>query len=138
MISGNGIKLLNNEIKDIIKLIKSLENRGNFLKRTSRKVNSQKEALLNFLGPLMKVRLPLMKNVLTSLAKIVLLPLGLAASASATDPAIQQEIYGSGMAILIIWNKKKERYHEILWYLEESGLLIKGVSETIQNEKTAK
>ena len=102
MISGNGIKLLNNEIKDIIKLIKSLENRGNFLKRTSRKVNSQKEALLNFLGPLMKVRLPLMKNVLTSLAKIVLLPLRLAASASATDPAIQQEIYGSGMAILII------------------------------------
>ena len=108
------------------------------MKGTSRKSNSQKEALLNFLGPLMKVGLPLMKNVLTSLAKIVLLPLRLAAIASATDPAIQQKIYGSGMAILIIWNKKKERYHEILWSLEESGLLIKGVSETIQNEKTAK
>ena len=50
----------------------------------------------------MKVGLPLIKNALTSLAKIVLLPLVLAASASATDPAIQHKIFGSGMTILII------------------------------------
>ena len=31
----------------------------------------QKGALLNFLGPLMKVDLPLMKNVITLLAKTV-------------------------------------------------------------------
>ena len=38
----------------------------------------------NFFGPLMKVGLPLMKNVLTSLAKFVLIPLGLTATASAS------------------------------------------------------
>ena len=40
-ISGSGITLTNNEIKDIIKLIKSLENRRILLKGTTRKVTSQ-------------------------------------------------------------------------------------------------
>ena len=38
---GAGITLTNNEIKDIIKLIKSLENRGILLKETTRKITSQ-------------------------------------------------------------------------------------------------
>ena len=40
-ISGSGITLTNNEIKDIIKLIKSLENRRILLKGTTRKITSQ-------------------------------------------------------------------------------------------------
>ena len=40
----------------------------------------------------MKAILWLMKNVLTSLAKIVLMPSGLKAAASATDTAIQKKI----------------------------------------------
>ena len=36
-----GITLTNNEIKDIIKVIKSLENRGILLKGTTRKITSQ-------------------------------------------------------------------------------------------------
>ena len=40
-ISGSGITLTNNEIKDIIKLIKTLENRRILLKGTTRKVTSQ-------------------------------------------------------------------------------------------------
>ena len=37
------------------------------------------------LGPLLKTDLPLMKNALKSLAKSVLIPLGLTTSASAAD-----------------------------------------------------
>ena len=66
--------LTNNEIKVIIKVMNSLESRGILLKGATKKITSQKGGLLNFLGPLMKVGLPLIKNVVTHLAKIVLIP----------------------------------------------------------------
>ena len=50
---GTGITLTNNEIKDIMKVMKSLENRGILLKGTTRKVTSQEGAFLKFLRPLM-------------------------------------------------------------------------------------
>ena len=43
------------------------------------------------LGPLLKVRLPLMKNVIKPLIKSVLIPLGLNASASAADAEIHKK-----------------------------------------------
>ena len=43
------------------------------------------------LGPLMKLGLLLMKNVLTPLAKGVLVPLGSAASTSTADPEINKK-----------------------------------------------
>ena len=89
---GSGIMLKNNETKYIIKVIRSLQNRGNILKETSGKIISQEGGALNFLGPLMKGDLPLMKNVLISLAKSVLIPLGLMAVASETDAAIQKNL----------------------------------------------
>ena len=46
--------------------------------------------------------MPLVGNVLKSLAKSVLIPLGLTATASATDAAIHKKIFGSGKATLII------------------------------------
>ena len=69
-IFGTGITLTNNEIKDIIKVIKSLENRGMLLKRITRKITSQEGGFLNFLRPLMTTGLPLIKNVLTPFAKM--------------------------------------------------------------------
>ena len=48
------------------------------------------------LGPLLKTGLPLMKSVIKPLAKIVLIPLGLTAAASAADAGIHQKILGSG------------------------------------------
>ena len=54
----------------------------------------------------MKVGLPLMKNVLTSLAKNVLLPLGVTAATSATDLSIQKKIYRSGLTTLIFSNEE--------------------------------
>ena len=48
--------------------------------------------------------LPLMKNVLTPLAKSVLIPLRITEAASATEAAIQEKIYGSGTTVLTILN----------------------------------
>ena len=47
-----GITLTNYEIKYIMIVIKSLENRGISLKRTSREIASQEGGFLNFLRPL--------------------------------------------------------------------------------------
>ena len=49
------------------------------------------------LGPLLKNRLPLMKNVFKPIAKSVLVPLELTPIASAKDPAIHKKMFGSGM-----------------------------------------
>ena len=54
----------------------------------------------------MTASLPLMKSVLTLLAKTVVMVLGLSAAISATDAAIQNKIYGSGITAWIISNKK--------------------------------
>ena len=66
--------LTSNEIKDIIKVIRTLANKGILLKGTTAKITSQEGRLLNFPAPLMKVGLPLMKNVLTPFAKSILVP----------------------------------------------------------------
>ena len=119
---GAGITLNNNGIKDIVKVLKSLENRGILLKGTTRKITSQEGEFLNFLISIMTAGLPLMKNVLTPLAKNVLLSLGLSAGMPAEDAAIQKKIYGSRATASII---SKEEMEDII----ESGLLIKGISE---------
>ena len=50
-----------NEIKDIMKVIKSLENRGILIKGTTTKMTSQEGEFLNFLRSLMTAGLLLMK-----------------------------------------------------------------------------
>ena len=60
------------------------------MKTTTEKNISQKGWLFNFLAPLMRAGLPLIKNILTSLAISVLTSLTLTTAASATDAAIQK------------------------------------------------
>ena len=86
------------------------------------------------LGPLLKTGLPLMKIVIKPLVKSVLIPLGLTAAASAADAGIHKKVLGSGTTKLIISNNEKEDIIKIVKSLEDSGLLLKGVSETVQNE----
>ena len=86
------------------------------------------------LGPLLKTGLLLIGNVLKPLAKSVLIPLGLTAAASATDTAIHKRMFGSGFTTLIISNDEMNDIMKIVKSLEESGLLIKGMSELIQHE----
>ena len=87
------------------------------------------------LGPLLKTGLPLIQNVITPLAKSALIPLGLTASASAADAGIHKKILGSGnTTTLIIPNKDTEDLIKTVKSLENSGLLLKGVTESVQNE----
>ena len=89
--------------------------------------------MLSFLGPLIKVSLPLMKKVLITLAKSAMVRLGLTTTASATDAAIQKTVFRSGVTTLI---DSCEKVNDIVRTepFEESSLLIKGVSETIRND----
>ena len=77
-------------------------------------------------GPLMKVAMPLAKNVLA--------PLGLSAAMSAIDGSIKRKMLGSGATTLIISNDEMDDILKIVKSLENSGVLLKGVRETIQNE----
>ena len=86
------------------------------------------------LGPLLKTRLTLMKNVIKPLAKSVLIPLGLTAEASAADAGIHKKILGSGTTTLIISKDEMKDIIRIVKSLEVSRLLMEGVNETIQNE----
>ena len=88
------------------------------------------------LGPLLKAGLPLMKSVIKPLAKSVLIPLGLTAAAPAADAGMHKNILGSGHnnTTLIISNDEMDDILKIVKSLEDSGVLLKGVSETIQNE----
>ena len=90
--------------------------------------------LSKLLRPLLKTELPLIGNALKPLAKSVLIQLGLIAAASATDATIHKKMFGSIMITLIISNEEMNDILKIIKSLEESGLLIKGVSETIKHE----
>ena len=90
------------------------------------------------LGPLLKTGLLLIKSVIKPLAKSVLIPLGLTVAASAADAGMHKEILGSGSdnnnTILIISDDEMDDILKIVKSLEDSGVLLKGVNETIQNE----
>ena len=72
-------------------------------------------------GPLMKVAMPLAKNVLA--------PLGLTAAMSAIDGSIHKKIHGLGVKLIT----EQEDMNNII-ILENSGILLKGVTKTIENE----
>ena len=57
-------------------------------------------------GPLVKIGLPLMKDMLKPLAKSVLITVGLTAAASVTDVPIFKKMFGSGMSTSMISNKE--------------------------------
>ena len=69
------------------------------------------------------------------LAKSVLIPLGSTAAASTADAGIHKKTLGSGnMTTLIFSNDEMEDIIKIVKSLEDSGLLLKAVTETVQNE----
>ena len=68
------------------------------------------------------------------LAKSVLIPLGLTAAASAADAGIHKKILGSGNATLIISKEEMNDIIKIVQALENSNILLKGVTKTIKNE----
>ena len=86
-----------------------------------------------FLGKLLsKLVSPSMK-VAMSLAKNLLALLGLTAAMSAIDGTMQKKIHGSGVK-LIIEQEDMNDIMKIIETLENSGILLKGVTKTIENE----
>ena len=63
----------------------------------------------------------------------VAMPLGLTAAMSAIDGSIQKKIHGSGVKLIIEQEDMKD-IMKIIKALENSGILLKGVSKTIKNE----
>ena len=96
----------------------------------------QSEGFLGrLLGPLLKTGLPLKKkNVTKPLAKTILIPLAIPAATSASDAGIHKKPLGSGTATIMVSNKEMEDIMKLVRSLENSGLFLKEVSETIQNE----
>ena len=87
------------------------------------------------LGPLLKTGLPLTKSVITPLAKSVLIPLGIIAEAAAADSGIHKKILGPGNnTTLTISNKDMDDLIKIVKSLEDSGLLLKRITESVKNE----
>ena len=130
----SGATLTDNEIKDIMKVIESLENRGILLKGNFIKITIQEGGFPSFVTPLITAGLPLMKNVLKPLSKNVLLPFKLTAGLLLTGTAVQKKIFESGMKALIISNEEMKHIIKIVKSPEESGLLIKRGGEMIEKE----
>ena len=86
------------------------------------------------LGALLKTGLLLMKNVIQPLAKGLLIALGLTAAVSVADAGIHKKILRTVVTTIIISNDEMESIMKIVKFLENSGLLWKRISETIQNE----
>ena len=105
-----------------------------FLKTQLSKMIQSGGFLGKLLGPLLKTGLPMIKNVITLLAKSVLIPLGLTAAASSADAGMHKKILGSGNTTLIISYTDIDDLIKIVKSLEDSGLLLKGVTESVQNE----
>ena len=79
---------------------------------------------------LLKSGLPLLKSVVKPLGM-----LGLTAAASATGAAINKKILESGNhTTLIISNDDMQDLLKIVKSLEDSGILLTGIMETVKNE----
>ena len=93
-------------------------------------------------GSLPKAGLPLMKSVLKPLAKSILIPLELTAATSGAYGGILKKVLGWGMGpsnlaqqtTLLISNEEMGDIIKKVESLEESGLLMKGVSEIIKTK----
>ena len=87
--------------------------------------------LIKLAGLLMKVSIPLAKNVLV--------PLRITVAASAIVAGIQKKkIHESGTTTLIISNEEMNDVIKIVQALEDSNMLLKGVTKTIINETKEK
>ena len=115
---------INNNMATDLKLskaqIKKMIHSGGFLGKL----------LSKLAGPLMKVAMPLAKNVLA--------PLGLTAAMSPIDGSIQKKMRGEGVKLVIEQeDMKQEDMNDIMKItevLENSGILLKVVTKTIENE----
>ena len=141
-LSSNMVGNSNNETNFPHKLLLTnrqiLSLRKRFANHTSADIKLSKAQLIKIRkGEVLKVLIPLLKSGLP-LLKSVVKPLGildLTAAASATDAAINKKILGPGNHItLIISNDDVQDLLKMIKSLEDSGILLDGTTETVQNE----
>ena len=98
----------------VLKLHKAFANDSSANMKLSKthlhKIGQSEGFLRRLFGPLLKTGLPLIRNVLKSLAKSVLLPLGLTAAASATDAVIHKKMFGFSNTTII----RNEKLNDIM------------------------
>ena len=93
----NKLLLTNTQVSKLRKAFANTFSANTKLSKTEwHKIGQSGGFLGRILGPLLKTELPLMENVLKLLAKIVIIPLGLTSAASATDAAINKQMFESG------------------------------------------
>ena len=73
----------------------------------------------------MKIAVPIARNILA--------PLEITAAALAIDAEIQKKIHGSGTTTFIISNEEMNHIIKIVQALEDSNVLLKGITKTIEN-----
>ena len=127
--------LTDRQVSSICKAFASTSSTDTKFSKTQLSKMTQPGGILGrLLGPLLKTVLSLISNVIKPLAKSVLIPLGLIAAASAADAGIHKKILGSGNTTLIISNNEMKDLIKIVKFLEDPGLLLKGVTETVQDK----
>ena len=90
----------------------------------------QKGGFLKFLMPFFKSGSPSLKSVVKPLGM-----LGLTAAPSATDAGINGKVLGSGNhTTLLISNDDMQDLLKIVKSLEDSGILLNGITETVKNK----
>ena len=72
-------------------------------------------------------------RLIAPLAKNILMPLGLSAAMSGIDGAIQKKIHGYGTTVIFSSEEMNDMI-KIVKSLEDSDILMKGSTETLQND----
>ena len=118
--------------RQVANLRKTFSNHASIYIRFSKAqlTKMQKEGFLEFLMPLLKSGLPLLKSVIEILGV-----LGLTAAASATDATINKKMlrYGNHTK-LIISNDDVQDLLKIVKSLKDSDILLDGITETVKND----
>ena len=87
-----------------------------------------------FLSSLLSKLAGLFTKVAVPLAKNIFAPLGITAAASVIAAGSQKKIHGSGTTTLIISNEEMNDIMKIVQALEDSNIILKGITKTIKNE----
>ena len=83
-------------------------------------------SLSKLAGPLMKVAVPLARNILA--------PLEITAAVSAVHAEIQKKVHGSGTTTSIISNEEINNVMKFVQVLEDSNILLKRITKAIENK----
>ena len=73
-------------------------------------------------------------KIAVPIAKYILALLGITAAASAIDAGIQKKTHGSATTTLIVSNEEMNDIIKIVQALEDSNILLKGITKTIERE----